>query len=470
MLFNGANVFLLCLIGLTLWNCALNIQINKTDYQKETLASQIRVLDVTKNTFNQLEYTVLKDGGIWSVTSAKVLDIGHEYQVSGVFEQSSVQGESIKNYRLSLGIIGRGVVKAIMTKKTGCDIICQTIISNYQTKRTLKNTLYNGICREPVAKIFYSGVACGDIFGLSQGLVLGGSQDFSDVLKKDFKRLGLTHLVAVSGFQVVLVVSFLESMFVRVQMRRSLRVFLGIIGIIFLVALVGPQPPVIRSGISIGLSSLVLLGLGRRIESFRVLIYSALVMLWLNPLYILSLSFQLSFLASLGLVVSSGVETPLSTKKGVSREEFLAENRRIESNQLNKLSKFASGFIELIKTTIFAFLFTLPPIVNISGQVSLLAIPTNILVIPMIPFVTLLNILGLIPVIGQLSLFLTTAIQSLLITAIHDLASLPITLKLSPFSPTEMIFYYAILISLVGFSKLFSIHIFRSAVTTDFKQ
>jgi ComEC/Rec2-related protein len=398
---------------------------------KETLTSSIRVIDAHRDSFNQIQYSVWRSGGNWLVTSKDLLDVGKEYLVVGNFQPYSLKPESIKNYQLSLGVVGIGIIKEIKSQAMGCDGWCQMLVATSKLRRNAKNSLYNGICRDnfEIRNALVGGMNCNDIFGLSMGLVLGGTQDFSDGMKANFKQLGLTHLVAVSGFQVVLVMAFLEYVFIRIRMSRGARLVFGSIGVGFLIAIVGLQPPVLRSSISVLLSASVLYGLGRRIEGFRVLIYSALIMLWFNPLYILSLSFQLSFVSSLGLVLSGS----FNLEEGSVFEKI-------------SQSRWLQNMLEVTKTTVFAFLFTLPLIVNISGKVSTLAILTNIVVIPMIPLVTLLNLLSLIPFVGGIFSVVVLVIQGWLMIAVRDLAGIGSAVQLSSFSVWEVVGYYGVLI------------------------
>ncbi|NJK70943.1 MAG: hypothetical protein HC932_01615 [Thermales bacterium] len=107
-------------------------------------------------------------------------------------------------------------------------------------------------------------------------------------------------MVAVSGFQVVLLTSFLERILFKLSLPKYLRILLSVFSMLLLILLVGPQPPVLRSVMTLLIIYLAL-SLGRSVEYIRALIYSAIVLLFINPYYIYSISFQLSFLASFAL-------------------------------------------------------------------------------------------------------------------------------------------------------------------------
>ena len=201
--------------------------------------------------------------------------------------------------------------------------------------------------------------------------------------------MGLSHLVAVSGFQVVLVFSFLERLSQQLGSRQKSNFFLGLVGICTLVFIVGPQPPVLRSGLSVAISQFGLSFLGVKLHPLRALVYACILLLWYNPLFLLSVSFQLSFVATLSLILFNWK----------NQDSFLEANwyKEIWTNT---------------KSSLAAFLFTLPIIAQFSSSSNPFAILLNILVTPVIPIITALNILGLIPVLGDIFLIVSYTILS----------------------------------------------------------
>ena len=119
------------------------------------------------------------------------------------------------------------------------------------------------------------------------------------------------------------------------------------------------------------------------------------------------------------------------------------------------LTKFLSFFGELFWASFNSFLFTLPIIINISGQVSLLSIPVNLLIVPIIPILTIFNLAGLLPFLGVFPIFIASFVQSLLILLINDLANLKLVWTISSFSLWEMLAYYVVLVSIFRAIKLY---------------
>jgi competence protein ComEC len=134
-------------------------------------------------------------------------------------------------------------------------------------------------------------------------LVLG--KDAADVpydLKDAFIQSGLAHALAASGFQVSLILA------VVLGLGRSLstsgRVLLGAGALLLYGLLSGAEPSIVRA-IFMGFASLLALWLGRKIRPVPTLLVIATLMLILKPLWIWDLGFQLSVLATLGLIVTA---------------------------------------------------------------------------------------------------------------------------------------------------------------------
>ena len=307
---NPARIFLILLIILVLLNCFLSLQTRNNSNKVEKVIS-VRILASSMDSFGAFEYTVWHEGSIWNASFApRVLAVGSEVKIKAKMESLVWDNSNKKfaNYDLSLGINGNIKILEVLSAK--CDLECRFWQQLSWNKINLQN-FYRGTICDTFGRInqFLSGNQCHNVFGLTNGLILGGSDKFDKEMRQNFRTLGLSHLVAVSGFQVVLLVSFLELILNRLRISRIWKLAWSFLAIIFLVLIVGPQPPVLRSGISLILAQSVLLILGKKISSLRCLLFSALILLIINPFYLISVSFQLSFLASFGLVLGFQKET-----------------------------------------------------------------------------------------------------------------------------------------------------------------
>lgn len=208
---------------------------------------------------------------------------------------------------------------------------------------------------------------------LAGGLVVGEKSALGKDLLDDFRKAGLIHIVVLSGYNITIIAS---------SIRRSLSflprkagIIFGMIGIILFGILVGGGATVIRSCIMASIALVADL-VRRDYNVTRALVLAGLIMIIQNPLILFyDPSFQLSFLATIGLITLS---FPIEKHLGFITEKF--------------------GIRALIASTFATQLFVSPYIFYIMGQLSIVGVIVNILVLPLIPitmlFVFLAGILG----------------------------------------------------------------------------
>lgn len=210
---------------------------------------------------------------------------------------------------------------------------------------------------------------------LLAGMVLGSKSSFPENFYQALKKTGTLHVVVASGMNVSLLAGFLLNFLVSFINRRR-AVLITILAIWFYVALVGFEAPIVRAGI-MGTLAFTAQGLGRMKEAFRALVFAGLAMLFINPFWLLDLSFQLSFASTLGILI-------LGQKlKKIFRVPFIADD---------------------LATTLSAQAGTLPFMLLAFGSVSALSPLVNALVLWVVPPVTAFGmVLG---IVGLLSSFL----------------------------------------------------------------
>ncbi|OGZ63153.1 MAG: hypothetical protein A3C58_01780 [Candidatus Staskawiczbacteria bacterium RIFCSPHIGHO2_02_FULL_34_10] len=213
-----------------------------------------------------------------------------------------------------------------------------------------------------------------------KGVVFGNDKSMSKDLKDKFSKTGLSHITAVSGSNIVIVISIITAFLLALRLWRQQASILAIFFIWIYIVLIGFPVSGVRAAI---MGSLVLLAgvLGRQNTSSRILFLTASIMLLQNPLLLFyDISFQLSFLASMGIIYLK----PLI-------DIFLGFNKKTEeSSELKKKFKL---LFDIISVTLAAQIFTLPIIVYNFGTLSLISPITNILVLPIIPLLTILGFL-----------------------------------------------------------------------------
>lgn len=202
---------------------------------------------------------------------------------------------------------------------------------------------------------------------LADGLLFGGSASLSKEIQNDFSRTGMTHIVAVSGYNVTIIAEYLIILGLALGLWRKKAIWFAICGIILFVIMSGLPASAVRAGV-MGGTLLWAMKNGRLANSENAIIFAGAVMLFLNPLLLRwDVGFQLSFLATLGIVMLS----PLWEKSFIKKHKAL-------------------GISEAIAMSLSAQIFVLPIIAynfHITSLVSLLA---NVLILPIIPLSMLL--------------------------------------------------------------------------------
>ena len=225
---------------------------------------------------------------------------------------------------------------------------------------------------------------------LLAGILLGIDSGLPEHLQQAFKDTGTAHIIAISGFNIAIIAGVLVLLFSRVLGPRRGALAAGI-GIIFYTILVGADPSVVRAAI-MGIISLVAVQLWRRQVGLNTLAFAAAVMTAWNPQFLWDVGFQLSFFATLGLILYG---TPFQT----ATEKVLG--RYLPPTQAARLTGFLA---EVVLLTFAAQLTTLPIMAYHFQQISLVSFIANPFILPAQPAVMIL---------GGLAVFVGVLIQPL---------------------------------------------------------
>jgi competence protein ComEC len=137
--------------------------------------------------------------------------------------------------------------------------------------------------------------------GLLLGLVLGDDSRLDPVTARDFQATGLGHLLVVSGENVAMVLSPVLAFGGMLRFGRAGKVALGMLTVLLFVVLTGAEPSVLRAGTMATLSLLGVL-LGKPRATGVVLAGAVLVLLVIEPWLVHAIGFQLSVVATAGMV------------------------------------------------------------------------------------------------------------------------------------------------------------------------
>ena len=203
---------------------------------------------------------------------------------------------------------------------------------------------------------------------LMGGLILGEKASFSQELRQNFINTGTIHIVALSGYNVTIIAEWLMKLFAFLP--KNFGIGAGILSILLFVLMTGGSSTAIRAGI---MATLVLVAraTGRNYDVARALLLAGIVMILLNPfILVYDVSFQLSFIATVAVI-------------------FFAP--RIEKYFL--WIRPCLGLRDIVSVTCAAYIFVLPFILYKMGNLSLVALPANILILPFIPLTMIFGFL-----------------------------------------------------------------------------
>lgn len=272
------------------------------------------------------------------------------------------------------------------------------IVSNIlQIKRKLENAILRSLPMPESA--------------LARGLLTGGSASFSDAFRQAMQRTGTSHIVAISGYNVTIII-LIFFLAVRRRLGYIAALASGFAALAAFVILTGASASIVRAGImgSLFLAS-KLVGRQNRVE--YTVFLAAGVMVALNPLIVrYDAGFQLSFLAILGLVYLSKY-----FDSGLARR--LPHYRRL-----------GGSVREAVSSTCAAQLVTWPIIAGMSGQISLVAPLVNAILLPLVPLTMAVSFtIALIalasPLIAQTVSLLAWLPLTLFVRIISNAARLP---------------------------------------------
>lgn len=176
--------------------------------------------------------------------------------------------------------------------------------------------------------------------GLATSLLLGDRSDLSPSLKLDFKRIGISHILALSGLHISIISIGLEFVLRKLRIHKTARFVLELAFVLFYVVITGFSISVIRSAIMLA-SVAVTYFFWCDHDSMTSLFLSAFAICFISPASITNTSFMLSFLATFGVLAYLEFASFRDTRK-----KSLSKKTSILKRALKKLidSFFISAF------------------------------------------------------------------------------------------------------------------------------
>jgi competence protein ComEC len=220
--------------------------------------------------------------------------------------------------------------------------------------------------------------------GLVRGLAIGDTSKLDPVMVEDFRRAGLSHLLAVSGENLAMFLGALALVVRRLPYKLRLLAYLAAICLFVLV--VGPQPSVLRAAV-MGAVMVAAVGRGHRAQPLGVLATSLIIVIAFRPGLVFSVGLQLSAAATAGIVLWT---------KPVERS----------------LRRLPRTIALPLAVTISAQVAVSPILIGTFGQLSVVSPVANLLAFPAVAPPTVLGLCA-----GALSLFSARAARSAAILA-----------------------------------------------------
>lgn len=235
------------------------------------------------------------------------------------------------------------------------------IVSHESGRVSFRGALYT--LRERIVDSFRRTLPAKEA-ALMAGITVGAREDFSESFRDAMAQSGTTHLVALSGYNISIVVMVAMALFLAIFPRR-VAFFVTLAVVISFVLMTGAEASVVRAAVMGGVM-LLARHMGRRFDVRNAILFAALVMVLINPKVLMfDLGFQLSFLALLGIVY---------VKPALDR--FLGWEG----------TKGILSWRENLTTTASAQLAVAPLLISTFGNVSLSSLAANILVLEIVPF------------------------------------------------------------------------------------
>ncbi len=258
---------------------------------------------------------------------------------------------------------------------------------SFQLREGLKERIYRLVPREPQASL---------LSAVSFGLVR-----MRDQINEPFRKLGIYHLLVISGLHVSFLLLFLHLILAPLPLHPRIRTALYLPGILIYCVACGLAPPVVRASLMAGFYYLGI-ALNRSCKPIIAISFAAFLLLLINPFFLLEPGWQLTFGITLGLITGA--------------DKMAKYLKRLPGWLTKRISAALIG--QVISAPLVAFHF---------GQVPLFSIIANLLFIPVSALMVLETFLAVL--LGPLG-FIFGAAAELTVTAFYRCAE---NLSQSPF-------------------------------------
>ncbi|SHK43831.1 competence protein ComEC [Selenomonas ruminantium] len=237
-------------------------------------------------------------------------------------------------------------------------------------------------------------------------MLFGGYDGIKSELVEAFTAVGIVHILSVSGSHISLLAAVMAALGTLLRLPKGVTAVLVVSIIVVYSLLAGAVPPVIRSAI-MGALAFVALALDRERDARRILLLTGLVMLMISPLLLFHISFQLSFLATAGLLYLAPVWQKYMREHGCN--QYMAAGLAI---------------------TLAAQLATLPILAWYFNQLSISSLLANLVVVPLVELMIVIGLFAgviafILPFVGGVIFACDSLLLGIVTELTAKIAALP---------------------------------------------
>ncbi|MFZ0545099.1 MAG: DNA internalization-related competence protein ComEC/Rec2 [Candidatus Promineifilaceae bacterium] len=277
------------------------------------------------------------------------------------------------------------------------------------------------------------------------GILLGNDQGLSSQMADQFRITGMTHIIAISGFNIALLVGAMVSLG-RPLLGQRRASFVALAAVFLYTILVGADAAVVRAAVMGALFIFSRRMMGRPTFAPASLFVAAWVMTLLDPFILWDIGFQLSFAATLGLMIYA--------------EPFSRWTQaRLLSLTGPETTKYLMGFLsEAVLVTLAAQLLTLPLIVGYFHQLSFVSLAANLFILPAQAGVMLWGaaavLTGLVlPIVGQGLAWVAWLFLTYTIELVRFFAAVPGAAVSVQVSPGVVVAFYGLIFAVTWYVR-----------------
>ncbi len=203
----------------------------------------------------------------------------------------------------------------------------------------------------------------------AMGLLIGQRSTLPADVKQNLLMVGLTHIIAVSGYNLTIMLGASQRLAGKRSKRLTTLLTFLLMGLFVLMT--GASASIVRAAI-VSTLSIAAGYYGRNFKPLNLIFFAAAITAWANPFYIWSdISWYLSFLAFFGVLVLA----PLLVRRFRPKWQ-------------------TSILIMVAIESLCAEIMTMPYVLHVFGQMSLIGLPANVLVVTLIPLAMLLSLIA----------------------------------------------------------------------------